>query len=106
MVRSPMLISQWSHIDHTTGRRSVKQLRSIVISLQQFSLGKMKIDEVKSTAKTQRISAHSHVKGLGLGEGGEAAKAAGGMVGQEQARISLLLWENIHPEIEEDIRVS
>ena len=49
----------------------------------------MKIDEVKSTAKTQRISAHSHVKGLGLGEGGEAAKAAGGMVGQEQARISL-----------------
>ena len=53
----------------------------------------MKIDEVKSTAKTQRISAHSHVKGLGLGEGGEAAKAAGGMVGQEQARISLLLWD-------------
>ena len=48
----------------------------------------MKIDEVKSTAKTQRISAHSHVKGLGLGEGGEATKAAGGMVGQEQARIS------------------
>ena len=48
----------------------------------------MKIDEVKSTAKTQRISAHSHVKGLGLGEGGEAAKAAGGMVGQEQAMIS------------------
>ena len=47
----------------------------------------MKIDEVKSTAKTQRISAHSHVKGLGLGEGGEAAKAAGGMVGQEQARV-------------------
>ena len=44
----------------------------------------MKIDEVKSTAKTLRISAHSHVKGLGLGEGGEAAKAAGGMVGQEQ----------------------
>jgi RuvB-like protein 1 (pontin 52) len=46
----------------------------------------MKIDEVKSTAKTQRISAHSHVKGLGLNEAGEAAKAAGGMVGQEQAR--------------------
>ncbi len=48
----------------------------------------MKIDEVKSTAKTQRISAHSHVKGLGLNESGEAiSKAgAGGMVGQEQAR--------------------
>lgn len=46
----------------------------------------MKIDEVKSTAKTQRISAHSHVKGLGLGEGGEALKAAAGLIGQEQAR--------------------
>ncbi|MFH4982640.1 hypothetical protein AB6A40_009349 [Gnathostoma spinigerum] len=26
----------------------------------------VKIDEVKSTAKKQRIAAHSHVKGLGL----------------------------------------
>ena len=49
----------------------------------------MKIDEVKSTAKTQRISAHSHVKGLGLGEGGEALKAAAGLIGQEQARNSI-----------------
>ena len=48
----------------------------------------MKIDEVKSTAKTQRISAHSHVKGLGLGEGGEALKAAAGLIGQEQASLS------------------
>ena len=46
----------------------------------------MKIDEVKSTVKTQRISAHSHVKGLGLNEAGEAIIAASGMVGQAQAR--------------------
>ena len=46
----------------------------------------MKIDEVKSTVKTQRISAHSHVKGLGLNENGEAINAASGLVGQAQAR--------------------
>ena len=38
----------------------------------------MKIDEVKSTVKTQRISAHSHVKGLGLNEAGTAIKIASG----------------------------
>ena len=37
-------------------------------------LNRMKIEEVKSTVKTQRISAHSHVKGLGLSETGEAIK--------------------------------
>ena len=46
----------------------------------------MKIEEVKSTVKTQRISAHSHVKGLGLGETGEAVKVASGLVGQDKAR--------------------
>jgi RuvB-like protein 1 (pontin 52) len=46
----------------------------------------MKIEEVKSTVKTQRISAHSHVKGLGLTETGEAIKVASGLVGQDQAR--------------------
>ena len=46
----------------------------------------MKIEEVKSTVKTQRISAHSHVKGLGLNESGEAVKVASGLVGQDQAR--------------------
>jgi len=46
----------------------------------------MKIEEVKSTVKTQRISAHSHVKGLGLNDNGEAIKVASGLVGQDQAR--------------------
>lgn len=46
----------------------------------------MKVEEVKSTVKTQRISAHSHIKGLGLDENGFAIPAAAGLVGQEQAR--------------------
>lgn len=46
----------------------------------------MKIEEVKSTAKTQRISAHSHVKGLGLDENGVPIQMAAGLVGQESAR--------------------
>ncbi|VVC90180.1 ruvB-like helicase 1 [Leptidea sinapis] len=46
----------------------------------------MKIEEVKSTAKTQRISAHSHIKGLGLDENGVPIQMAAGLVGQESAR--------------------
>jgi len=46
----------------------------------------MKIEEVKSTTKTQRIASHSHVKGLGLDENGFALPAAAGLVGQELAR--------------------
>ncbi|XP_026751131.1 ruvB-like helicase 1 [Galleria mellonella] len=46
----------------------------------------MKIEEVKSTAKTQRISAHSHIKGLGLDENGIPIQMAAGLVGQETAR--------------------
>ena len=49
-------------------------------------LDKMKIEEVKSTTKAQRIAAHSHIKGLGLDENGFAQQAAAGLVGQEQAR--------------------
>ena len=46
----------------------------------------MKIEEVKSTTKTQRIATHSHVKGLGLDEKGMAQQIAAGLVGQEVAR--------------------
>ena len=46
----------------------------------------MKIEEVKSTTKTQRIATHSHVKGLGLDEAGNAIQSASGLVGQETAR--------------------
>lgn len=46
----------------------------------------MKIEEVKSTTKTQRIATHSHIKGLGLDENGYAIQSAAGLVGQELAR--------------------
>ncbi|XP_039282926.1 LOW QUALITY PROTEIN: ruvB-like helicase 1 [Nilaparvata lugens] len=46
----------------------------------------MKIEEVKSTVKTQRISSHSHIKGLGLDENGIPIQMASGLVGQENAR--------------------
>lgn len=46
----------------------------------------MKIEEVKSTVKTQRIAAHSHIKGLGLDENGEPIHMASGLVGQLGAR--------------------
>ena len=46
----------------------------------------MKIEEVKSTTKTQRIATHSHVKGLGLDDNGSALQSASGLVGQELAR--------------------
>lgn len=46
----------------------------------------MKIEEVKSTTKTQRIATHSHVKGLGLDESGDALTMGSGLVGQETAR--------------------
>ena len=41
----------------------------------------MKIEEVKSTTKAQRIAAHSHIKGLGLDENGFALQTAAGLVG-------------------------
>eukprot|EP01136_Pigoraptor_vietnamica_P014009 Opistho-1_new@55668 len=46
----------------------------------------MKIEEVKSTTKTARVAAHSHIKGLGLNEAGQAEAIAAGLVGQESAR--------------------
>lgn len=46
----------------------------------------MKIEEVKSTVRTQRIAAHSHIKGLGLDENGVPIEIAAGLVGQKTAR--------------------
>ena len=46
----------------------------------------MKIEEVDSTTKAQRIASHSHIKGLGLREDGSAEVISGGLVGQESAR--------------------
>ncbi|KAL4421953.1 hypothetical protein ABPG77_007895 [Micractinium sp. CCAP 211/92] len=46
----------------------------------------MRIEEVASTTKTQRVSTHTHIKGLGLADDGTAAAMAAGFVGQETAR--------------------
>jgi len=46
----------------------------------------MKIEEVKSTTKAARIAVHTHVKGLGLDEKGNAILVSHGLVGQERAR--------------------
>jgi len=46
----------------------------------------MKIEEVQSTTKTQRVATHSHIKGLGCAEDGSAIAIASGLVGQEKAR--------------------
>lgn len=46
----------------------------------------MKIQEVVSTTKEQRVAVHSHIKGLGLKEDGTASHVSSGFVGQENAR--------------------
>lgn len=46
----------------------------------------MKIEEVKSTVRTQRIAAHSHIKGLGLDDAGIPLDMGAGLVGQQAAR--------------------
>lgn len=62
----------------------------------------MKIEEVKSTVKAQRVAPHSHVKGLGIDESGnvwlcglrsdsvayclQALPIGQGLVGQDKAR--------------------
>ena len=46
----------------------------------------MKIEEVRSTTRTQRVASHTHVKGLGLDETGAAINVQQGLCGQTQAR--------------------
>lgn len=46
----------------------------------------IQIEEVRSTTKAQRISTHTHIKGLGLKEDGFANEISQGMVGQAVAR--------------------
>jgi RuvB-like protein 1 (pontin 52) len=46
----------------------------------------IKIEEVKSTERLQRIATHTHIKGLGLREDGTATPIASGLVGQTRAR--------------------
>ncbi|TKY64473.1 RuvB protein 1 [Spatholobus suberectus] len=47
---------------------------------------KMRIEEVQSTTKKQRVATHTHIKGLGLEASGKASPFAAGFVGQFEAR--------------------
>lgn len=50
----------------------------------------LKIQEVRSTTKAQRVAAHSHIKGLGLNDvDGTANHIESGFVGQERAREAM-----------------
>ena len=46
----------------------------------------MRIEDVSSTAKSARVAAHTHIKGLGLADDGTALPAAAGFVGAAAAR--------------------
>ncbi|TAQ89158.1 hypothetical protein B7494_g2541 [Chlorociboria aeruginascens] len=46
----------------------------------------VQISEVKGNARDSRTSAHTHIKGLGLGPNGVAERQSGGFVGQAAAR--------------------
>uniref|UniRef100_A0A2N9FG24 RuvB-like helicase n=1 Tax=Fagus sylvatica TaxID=28930 RepID=A0A2N9FG24_FAGSY len=49
-------------------------------------MDKVRIEEVQSTTKKQRIATHTHIKGLGLEANGRALPLAAGFVGQAEAR--------------------
>lgn len=46
----------------------------------------VQITEVKGNSRENRISTHTHIKGLGLRPDGVAEKQSGGFVGQVAAR--------------------
>ena len=46
----------------------------------------MRIEEVESTTKTQRVASHTHIQGLGLNADGTALDIGSGLVGQQRAR--------------------
>eukprot|EP01063_Lacrimia_lanifica_P012376 TRINITY_DN18_c0_g5_i1.p1 TRINITY_DN18_c0_g5~~TRINITY_DN18_c0_g5_i1.p1 ORF type:complete len:460 (+),score=237.67 TRINITY_DN18_c0_g5_i1:73-1452(+) len=49
-------------------------------------MSNFKIEEVISTTRKDRIHAHSHIKGLGLGDDGCAQEGVHGLIGQAKAR--------------------
>ncbi|MES1908416.1 MAG: hypothetical protein MHM6MM_001361, partial [Cercozoa sp. M6MM] len=46
------------------------------------------IEEVTSQARLERVAAHTHIKGLGLNEQGDAVDGQGGLIGQAAARTA------------------
>ena len=80
-----------SRRERRQGQRSAHRHRLVVLSAAAaprclLAAMPMKIEEVKSTTKVQRVAVHTHIKGLGLDEKGVAKEIAAGLVGQEKAR--------------------
>ena len=68
-------------------KSSIKVIIEHILLLSSFvCLVAMRIEEVASTTKAQRVATHTHIKGLGLLDDGTAAPMAAGFVGQEQGR--------------------
>jgi len=51
----------------------------------------MKIEEMKQSEVLQRISTHTHIKGLGIKEDGTPLPVGSGLVGQEKAREACMV---------------
>lgn len=79
------LIDEPSILSTAFARRSQLVRGSSRVSLTTKGF-QMRIEEVTSTTKTQRVATHTHIKGLGLQDDGNALPMASGFVGQEQAR--------------------
>ena len=58
----------------------------------------MRIEEVSSTSKTQRVATHTHIKGLGLSEDGTAHPLAAGDLVTAKAFSSVAYENAARPE--------
>lgn len=57
------------------------------------------LEEVETSQKTKRINIHTHIKGLGLNESGQALPLAQGLVGQKEAREAIgIIYELIRSQ--------
>ena len=65
----------------------------------------MRVEEIKSASKEQRIAAHSHIKGLGLSEDGSAEPVSSGFVGQVAAREVRCFLDSSTSDTEVHIRL-
>ncbi|GJN17232.1 hypothetical protein PR202_gb04283 [Eleusine coracana subsp. coracana] len=66
--------------------REIAERNYIERDRAQKAAAAMRIEEVQSASKKQRIATHTHIKGLGLDANGTAIGMASGFVGQATAR--------------------
>ncbi|KAK8454009.1 hypothetical protein SEVIR_5G379300v4 [Setaria viridis] len=72
----PKFVAAGERLERDTARRN-RRRRAVAA---------MRIEEVQSTSKKQRIAIHTHIKGLGLDANGAALPLGSGFVGQAGAR--------------------